>query len=109
MTALGIYRPLSGRLGRKTALVAAFLASGLLHELAISVPVLAGFGLPLLYFLLHGTLVLAERGLEWAGRAVPTWGWWAHVWVLGWLALPVPILFHAPFLRGVVWPLIGLE
>jgi hypothetical protein len=29
--------------------------------------------------------------------------------VLGWLALPLPILFHRPFLRGVVWPLIGLE
>jgi len=109
MTAIGIYRPLSGSLGRKAATGAAFLASGLLHELAISVPVLAGFGLPMLYFLLHGALVLAERGLERAGRAVTRWGWWAHVWVLGWLALPLPILFHRPFLRGVVWPLIGLE
>ena len=109
MTALGIYRPLSGSLGRKAATVAAFLASGLLHELAISVPVLAGFGLPLLYFLLHGTLVLAERGLERAGRAVTGWGLWAHVWVLGWLRCRLPILFHPPFLRGVVWPLIGLE
>lgn len=109
MTALGIYRPLSGSLGRRTALVASFLASGLLHELAISVPVLAGFGLPLAYFLLHGGLVLAERGLERTGRAVTAWGWKAHVWVLGWLALPMPILFHPPFLRGVVWPLIGME
>jgi len=109
MTALGIYRPLSVRFGRRTATVAAFLASGLLHELAISVPVKAGFGLPMLYFLLHGSLVLAERRLERAGRAVERWGWWAHVWVLGWLALPIPILFHRPFLRGIVWPLIGLE
>jgi hypothetical protein len=31
------------------------------------------------------------------------------VWVLGWLAVPVPILFHPPFLRGVVWPLIGMD
>jgi alginate O-acetyltransferase complex protein AlgI len=73
------------------------------------VPVWAGFGLPLLYFLLHGTLVLVEGGLEKAGRAVSTWGGWAHVWVLGWLALPLPILFHVPFLRGVVWPLIAME
>jgi alginate O-acetyltransferase complex protein AlgI len=109
MTALTIYRPLSGRVGRKAATVAGFVVSGLLHELAISVPVLAGFGLPLSYFLLHGALVLVERGLERAGRAVSGWGWWAHVWVLGWLALPAPILFHPPFLRGVVWPLIGLE
>lgn len=109
MTALGIYRPLSGGLGRTAAIVAAFLASGLLHEVAISLPPLAGFGLPLLYFLLHGALVLVERGLERAGRAVSAWGWWAHVWVLGCLALPLPILFHRPFLRGIVWPLIGME
>ena len=43
MTALGVYRPLSGNIGRKAATVAAFLASGLLHELAISLPVLAGY------------------------------------------------------------------
>jgi alginate O-acetyltransferase complex protein AlgI len=109
MTALAVYRPLSSVLGRKAATVAAFLASGLLHELAISVPVLAGFGLPSLYFLLQGSLVLTERGLERAGRAVSGWGLWAHVWVLVWLALPLPILFHLPFLRGVVWPLIGME
>jgi len=108
MTALAVYRPLS-RLGRKTATVAAFLASGLLHELAISVPVLAGFGLPLLYFLLHGMLVLIERRLEQAGLPVASWGWAAHAWVLAWLAAPLPLLFHPPFLRGVVWPLIGLE
>jgi alginate O-acetyltransferase complex protein AlgI len=109
MTALGIYRPLSGTLGRKTATLIAFLASGLLHELAISVPVEAGFGLPMCYFLVQGVLVLAEGRLERAGRAVSRWGVWAHVWVLAWLALPLPILFHPPFLRGVVWPLIGLE
>jgi alginate O-acetyltransferase complex protein AlgI len=109
MMALGIYRPLSGRLGRKGATLVAFLVSGLLHEIAISLPVLAGFGLPLLYFMLHGALVLVERSLERAGRSVSSWGWWAHVWVLGWLVLPVPILFHRPFLRGVIWPLIGIE
>jgi alginate O-acetyltransferase complex protein AlgI len=109
MTALAVYRPLSARLGRRAALVSAFLASGLLHELAISVPPLAGFGLPLLYFLLHGVLVLTERALENAGRPVSGWGRWAHVWVLAWLLLPLPILFHRPFLRGVVWPLIGTE
>jgi alginate O-acetyltransferase complex protein AlgI len=109
MTTIGIYRPLSSRLGRTSATGAAFVASGLLHELAISVPVLAGFGLPLAYFVLHGALVLTERSLERKGRAVSGWGGWAHVWVLGCLILPAPILFHRPFLRGVIWPLIGLE
>lgn len=109
MTALGIYRPLSAPLGRRTATVAAFAASGLLHELAISVPVLAGFGLPMLYFVLHAALIMVERRLERAGRAVSGWGAWAHVWVLGWLAAPAVILFHRPFLAGVLWPLIGMR
>jgi alginate O-acetyltransferase complex protein AlgI len=108
MTALGVYRPLVGRLGKGPATAAAFLCSGLLHELAISVPVKAGFGLPLTYFALHGLLVLVERRLERAGRAVSGWGWGSHAWVIGWLALPLPILFHPPFLRGAVWPLIGM-
>jgi alginate O-acetyltransferase complex protein AlgI len=109
MMSLAISRPLSGLVGRKAATAIAFVASGLLHELAISVPVRAGFGLPLCYFLLHGTLVLAEGVLDRAGRAVTGWEGWAHVWVLTWLALPLPILFHRPFLRGVVWPLIGMD
>ncbi|MEO8084982.1 MAG: MBOAT family protein [Ardenticatenales bacterium] len=109
MTALGIYRPLAGPLGRRGARVAAFGASGLLHELAISVPVLAGFGRPMAYFALHGALLEVERRFERAGRPVSGWGPWKHVWVLGWVLGPVGILFHRPFLEGVVWPIIGLR
>jgi D-alanyl-lipoteichoic acid acyltransferase DltB (MBOAT superfamily) len=109
MTALGIYRPLLSALGQRGAILAAFAASGLLHELAISVPVKAGHGLPTLYFLLHGMLVVVERSLERSGRPIGRLGWVARVWTLGWLALPLPLLFHPPFLRGVVWPLIGLQ
>jgi alginate O-acetyltransferase complex protein AlgI len=108
MTALAVYRPLASRLGRGPATALAFLFSGLLHELVISVPVRAGYGLPLLYFALHGTLVLVERRLEQAQRPVESLGWLAHVWTLGWLALPLPLLFHPCFLQGVVWPIIGI-
>lgn len=108
MTAFAIYRPLSSACGRTAGLVAAFLASGLLHEVAISLPVVAGFGLPLAYFLLHGVLVFLEDVLKKTGRPVQDWGWLTHVWVLGWLTLPLPLVFHRPFLRGVVWPLIGV-
>jgi hypothetical protein len=109
MTALIVYRPVARRLGTGLATAAAFLFSGLLHELAISAPVRAGYGLPLLYFALHGLLALAEQRLEQHGMAVERWGWLGHVWTLGGLALPLPILFHPYFLRGVVWPLIGLD
>ena len=67
MTALAIYQPLVRRVGRRPALAASFLGSGLLHELAISVPVRAGYGLPLAYFALHGGL-MHGRGAAGAGR-----------------------------------------
>jgi hypothetical protein len=109
MTAIGVYRPLSSALGKTTGMAGAFVCSGLLHEVAISLPVLWGFGLPSLYFVLHGSLVLLERRLERRGGGVATWGWLAHVWVLLWLAGPMAMLFHPPFLRGCIWPLIGME
>jgi alginate O-acetyltransferase complex protein AlgI len=76
--------------------------------MAISVPVGAGFGLPLLYFIGQGVLVLAERRLREIWPALARRTWLAHVWTIGWLALPLPILFHPWFLAGVIWPLIGI-
>jgi alginate O-acetyltransferase complex protein AlgI len=87
-------------------MVGAFLASGLLHEIAISLPVGAGFGLPLSYFALHGALMLAERRLEESGRPLSRHKWLGRAWTLFWLVAPLPILFHRPFLEGVVWPLL---
>jgi len=107
MTAIGVYRPLSRLMGKPTGLVAAFLFSGLVHELAISLPVKAGFGLPLLYFAVHGALMLTERGLERAGRPIHRRPWLGRVWTTFWLVAPLPILFHRPFLEGVVWPILG--
>lgn len=107
MTALGIYRPLEPRVGRPAAIVTAFFASGLLHEIAISLPVNRGFGLPLSYFALHGLLRLAEQRLERAGHPVWRRAGLGRAWTLFWLVVPLPILFHRPFLAGVVWPLLS--
>lgn len=106
MTTIAAYRPLAERVGRGPAVMAGFALSGLLHEMAISVPVRAGFGLPLLYFLLHGGLVLVERALTRAGY--PRAGWIGRVWVMVWVLAPLPILFHRPFLAGIIWPIIGI-
>lgn len=105
MTSLAVYRPLKGRLGSVLPLFPAFVLSGLFHEVAISAPVRDGYGLPLLYFLLHGTLVGGERiGLK---KGFVIQGYWGRIWTFFWLILPLPVLFHGPFLRGVIWPLIG--
>jgi Membrane bound O-acyl transferase family len=109
MTALAAYRPLRRVVGEPAAVLASFALSGLLHEAAISVPVRAGYGGPLAYFLLHGCLTLVERARARQGLRPPeAWGVWGRVWTLGWLALPLPILFHAPFVKAVVWPLAGV-
>src|SRR5262249_59795281 len=71
MTAIAVYRPLSPRTGRAPALLASFALSGLLHEMAISLPVHAGVGLPFLYFALQGTLVLLEPPLDPPARPLP--------------------------------------
>jgi membrane bound O-acyltransferase family protein len=109
MTALAIYRPISAVAGRRAALITAFFASGLLHELAISVPVLAGFGGPSLYFLLHGCLILIETGLARIGVPLNARPWIGRVWTLAALIVPLQILFHRPFLAGIVWPIVGIE
>ena len=109
MTAIAVYQPLVRIAGRGPALAASFVGSGLLHELAISVPVRAGYGMPMAYFMLHGLLMMSEARLAKANRPIDRVPWIGRVWTFGWLLVPLPILFHRPFLAGVVWPLIGLE
>jgi alginate O-acetyltransferase complex protein AlgI len=109
MTAIAVYQPIVRVAGRRPALVASFLGSGLLHELAISVPVRAGFGLPLAYFTLHGALMIFEARLAKANRSIDRIPWVGWAWTLAWLLVPLAILFHRPFLAGIVWPIIGIR
>ena len=87
-----VYRPVAARWGPAAATMAGFLFSGLLHEVAISLPVRAGFGGPLLYFFLHGLLVLFERRFRVGGR----------LWTFAWLIVPAPLIFHPPFVAGIL-------
>lgn len=106
MTQRAVYRPLQRPLGRDGAAVLAFGFSGLLHEIAISLPVDAGYGWPMLYFVLHGGATRIEPRLR---GAFERRRWLAHAWTLLWLGLPLPLLFHEPFVTGVVWPLLGIR
>lgn len=83
--------------GKRGSRFALFALSGLLHELALSFPAGAGWGLPLGYFLLQGVLVAAEERFRKAGRA---WTWF-------WLIAPSPWLFHEPFRRTLIVPFFG--
>ncbi len=99
MCSIGLYRPLTPLVGRNAAMLAVFLFSGALHELAISLPVRGGFGLPTLYFALHGALMWVERARGWTAPG--------RFWTLFWVLAPTPLLFHPAFLDGVVVPLLG--
>lgn len=91
-----LFLPLLQRfLSRPSAVMGAFLISGVLHELAISLPAGRGWGGPLLYFLIQGVGMRLE-GREGRGR----------VWTWCWILLPVPILFHEAFRSALVSPLL---
>ena len=102
MTAATAFKPWSRTVGVKWAGLLAFLLSGLLHEIAISFSVQQGYGLPMLFFLIHGLLMAAEK--RWFGRKKP-----GKAWVIAALVLPLPLLFHAHFLREVVWEVVRLS
>ena len=59
--------------------------------------------------MLHGFLMTVEARLAKASRPIDRVPWIGRIWTFTWLLAPLAILFHRPFLIGVVWPLIGLE
>src|SRR6185503_4844780 len=109
MTAISIFRPLRNKLGKPAAFMIAFIFSGILHELALSLPVNSGYGLPTLYFILQGLLVLLEKWLNARHRNFLANKLVAKVWLFFWLVLPAPLLFHTQFIKQIVWPLAGLK
>ncbi|MCA9114491.1 MAG: membrane bound O-acyl transferase family-domain-containing protein, partial [Planctomycetaceae bacterium] len=109
MTALTVYRPLRRLTGNRLASIVAFLFSGVLHELAISLPVRQGYGLPTLYFVLHAIAMQIEKVLADCGKPINSSRLAGRCWTAVWLVLPLPLLFHVPFLRGCLWPLLGLN
>jgi alginate O-acetyltransferase complex protein AlgI len=107
MLQLAVHRPLRARHGAAAARAAAFVFSGALHEVALSLPVRAGFGLPAAYFLLHGALVALEARWRTRGNGPERWGARGRAWTLACALLPAVLVFHPAFVRGVLLPLLG--
>ena len=98
-----VFVPVRRRLGGIAALVAVFLASGLIHELVITLPARGGPGGPTAYFLIQAIAVLTERtrlgrriGLGRGGRG---WAFAALVTLA-----PLPLLFPPLFVERVILP-----
>jgi len=99
-----VFRPLVRRAGTHWAGMAAFLFSGLLHDLVISVPAGAGFGLPTLYFVIQGVGVWVERSA--LGRRMGLrCGWRGWLFTMLITAGPAFWLFHPPFIRHIILPM----
>jgi predicted DCC family thiol-disulfide oxidoreductase YuxK len=81
--------------GAAIATLTAFLVSGLIHELVISLPAGAGYGLPTIYFLLQGIGIFLERAFpQIRGR----------IFTIFITAGPAFWLFHPPFVHSVILP-----
>lgn len=92
-------RPIEAMAGGNAGVMAVFIVSGLLHELAITLPVSSGFGLPTLYFTLHGALTLLETKL---GRR------FGRIPALLAIVLPLGLLFPPAFQNEVMARCLGV-
>ena len=91
-----VFRPLVRRHGTIGGTVAGFLASGLAHEIVISLPAGGGWGLPTLYFLIQAAALLLQRSCG-ALRGI--------FFTLAAVLIPAPLLFHVPFIETVFAPM----
>ncbi|MDB6139864.1 MAG: hypothetical protein JWO94_2936 [Verrucomicrobiaceae bacterium] len=93
-----LFKPVTRKYGALAGMWAVFLVSGLVHELVISVPAGAGYGGPTCYFALQAAVMSVERGCPVKQR----WIW--RLRALAVLLLPLPLLFHPPFVMNVCHP-----
>jgi hypothetical protein len=101
-----VFRPLARKGHARIGCLAAFGASGLVHDLVISVPAGGGWGLPSIYFLLQGCAVLIERSEM--GQALSLrHGWRGWLFTMMATAGPAFVLFHPPFIRNIVLPMLA--
>jgi hypothetical protein len=98
-----IFRSLHRTLGVQAAGFLVFVVSGLIHDLVISLPARAGYGLPTMYFLIQGagaTIEHSQAGKRFGlGRGVRGCGF-----MIVFLAAPLFWLFHPWFVLRVILP-----
>jgi D-alanyl-lipoteichoic acid acyltransferase DltB (MBOAT superfamily) len=98
-----LFEPMRRKAGPALALLLVFLVSGIVHELAISVPARGGYGLPTLYFLFQAAAILLERSALGKRLRVGE-GIRGRVFALVCAAAPAFWLFHPPFVERVILP-----
>ena len=85
------------------ASAAVFLASGLVHDLVISLPARGGYGLPTLYFLIQFAGLLLERTHA-LRRTFARHALLGRLFTIVVIVAPLPLLFHGHFVNHVILP-----
>ncbi|MEM7011289.1 MAG: MBOAT family protein [Verrucomicrobiota bacterium] len=98
-----LFRPIAKRFGVVWGTIGVFVFSGVVHDIVISIPAAAGFGLPTLYFIIQAAAVFIERS-KFGKRIGLTRGWRGWLFTLVAVLSPVGWLFHRPFAEDVIVP-----
>ena len=99
------FRPLVRKFGVARATLGVFLISGIVHDLVISLPARAGFGLPTGYFLVQGIAVLAERSVLGCSLGLGK-GFRGWLFTMVCTGAPAFWLFHPTFVTNVILPML---
>jgi hypothetical protein len=103
MTHRFLFRPCTSWFGPRLGLLAGFLFSGAVHDLVISVPSQGGYGGPTIFFAIQGAAMMIERSA--VGRRIGLGsGWSGRLFAMLMLIVPVGLLFHRPFVVGIIVP-----
>jgi alginate O-acetyltransferase complex protein AlgI len=102
-----VFEPLRRPLGAPVAMFAAFVASGLVHELVISLPAGGGYGRPTAYFAIQSVAVVGSHA-RMARKWGLTRGWRGRLFTLVVVLGPLPLVFHPAFMHHVVVPFLDV-
>lgn len=98
-----VFRPTVKTFRPTGAAFVVFLVSGLIHDLVISVPARGGYGLPSLYFVVEFVgMTLQKSRFARVHRFQKGWKGW--LFTMSFAAIPLPLLFHSPFILRVIIP-----
>jgi hypothetical protein len=98
-----LFRPFTSWFGPRCGLLAGFVFSGGVHDLVISVPARGGYGGPTIFFAIQGAAMIIERSAF--GRRIGLGsGSPGRLFTILALIVPVGLLFHRPFVVGIIVP-----
>lgn len=98
-----VFRPVLRRYGIVYAVFAAFIFSGILHDLLISLPADAWYGLPTLFFIIQACGVFIEKSESGVKHGINR-GLRGRLFAAVFILVPLVLLFHPPSIENCMLP-----